>query len=74
MTGCDCQRHIILPDVWLQMDGWIYAIIIQVWFSQDSLWERHKKWSERGVWKRIMDSLVSHGYHTGLVDMQMTYQ
>ncbi len=36
--------------------------------SHKTVWERHKKWSERGVWKRVMDSLVSHGYHTRLVD------
>jgi transposase len=37
--------------------------------SYKTAWERHKKkWSEKGVWKRIMDSLVSYGYHKGLVD------
>lgn len=36
--------------------------------SHKTAWERHKKWSERGVWKAVMDSLVSHGYQTGLVD------
>lgn len=36
--------------------------------SHKTVWERHKKWSERGVWKRIMDSLVSHGYQTGLIN------
>ena len=36
--------------------------------SHKTVWERHKKWSEKGVWRAIMDSLVSHGYRTGLVD------
>lgn len=36
--------------------------------SNKTVRERHKKWSERGVWKAIMDSLVSRGYQTGLVD------
>jgi transposase len=36
--------------------------------SHKTVWERHKKWSEKGVWKAVMDSLVSHGYQTGLVD------
>lgn len=36
--------------------------------SHKTVWERHKKWSEKGVWKTIMDSLVSYGYQTGLVD------
>lgn len=34
-----------------------------------TVWERHKKWSEQGVWKRVMDSLVSRGYHKGLIDV-----
>jgi transposase len=38
--------------------------------SYKTVWERHKKWSERGVWKRVMDSLVSYGYHQkGLVNV-----
>ena len=36
--------------------------------SHKTVWERHKKWSEIEVWKGIMDSLVSHGYQTGLVN------
>jgi hypothetical protein len=28
-----------------------------------------RKWSEKGVWKNIMDSLVSHGYNKGLIDV-----
>ena len=35
--------------------------------SPKTVWERHKKGSEKGIWKRILDSLVSHGYHMGLV-------
>lgn len=37
--------------------------------SHKTVWERHKKWSDRGVWKRIMDSLVSRGYQTGLLNV-----
>lgn len=36
--------------------------------SHKTVWERHKKWSEKGVWKRIMDSLVSHGYQNGQIN------
>jgi hypothetical protein len=36
--------------------------------SYKTVWERHKKWSEQGIWKNIMDSLVSYGYQKGLVD------
>jgi transposase len=35
--------------------------------SHKSVWERHKKWSEKGVWKRVMDSLVAKGYSEGAV-------
>jgi hypothetical protein len=28
-----------------------------------------RKWSEKGVWKNIMDFLVSHRYHKGLIDV-----
>ena len=35
-----------------------------------TVWKCHKKWSEKGVWKNIMDSLVSHGYHKGLVNVR----
>jgi hypothetical protein len=30
--------------------------------SHKTVWERHKKWTERDVGKAIMDSMVSHGY------------
>jgi len=33
-----------------------------------TVWERHKKWNEKGVWKAVMDSLVSHGYQKGLIN------
>ena len=36
--------------------------------SHKTVWERHKKWSEIGVWKRIMDSLVSRGYARGMIN------
>ena len=37
--------------------------------SHKTVWERHKKWSEKGVWKHIMDSLVSHGYQKGIINV-----
>ena len=36
--------------------------------SHKTVWERHKKWSEKGVWKGIMDAFVSRGYSTGVID------
>jgi hypothetical protein len=35
--------------------------------SYKTVWERHKKWSVKGVWKNIMNSLVSRGYSSGLI-------
>jgi transposase len=37
--------------------------------SHKTVWERHKKWSEKGVWKHVMDSRVSRGYHKGLINV-----
>jgi len=37
--------------------------------SYKTVWERHKKWSENGTWKRIMDSLVAKGYSEGKVNV-----
>jgi hypothetical protein len=34
-----------------------------------SVWERHKKWSECGVWKKVMEALVSNGYASGKAKM-----
>jgi hypothetical protein len=32
--------------------------------SYKTVWKRYKKkWSEQGIWKNIMDLLVSYGYH-----------
>jgi transposase len=36
--------------------------------SHKTVWERHKKWSEKGVWKKIMESLVSRGYSRGTIN------
>jgi hypothetical protein len=36
--------------------------------SFKTVWERHKKWwSIKGVWKNIMNSLISRGYTSGLI-------
>jgi transposase len=32
-------------------------------------WRRLRDWDEKGVWKRIMDALVSRGYSMDVVDM-----
>jgi len=35
--------------------------------SYKTVWERHKKWSDKGVWKNIMNSQVSRRYTSGLI-------
>ena len=37
--------------------------------SYKTVWERHKKWSIKGVWKNIMNFLVSRGYASGLINI-----
>ena len=37
--------------------------------SYKTVWERHKKWSIKGVWKNIMNSLVSRSYASGLINI-----
>jgi hypothetical protein len=37
--------------------------------SYKTVGERHKKWSEKCIWKNIMNSLISHGYQKGLVNV-----
>jgi transposase len=35
--------------------------------SHKTAWERHKKWSENGTWKNLMDALIAKGYSLGAV-------
>jgi hypothetical protein len=38
--------------------------------SYKTVWERYKKkWSEQGIGKCVMDSLVSSGYRKGVVNV-----
>jgi transposase len=32
-------------------------------------WRRLRRWEEEGVWRCVMDALVSRGYSSGVVDM-----
>ena len=38
--------------------------------SYKTVWERHKEWSVKAVWKNIIKSLVSHGYSFGLIKIE----
>ncbi len=37
--------------------------------SYTTAWRRLKRWEELGVWKRMLDALVSKGYSLGMVKM-----
>lgn len=62
------DRTTINGILYVLMSGCRWMDMPSKYGSHKTVWERHKKWSEKGVWKAIMDSLVSHGYQTGLVD------
>jgi putative transposase len=50
------------------MDGWMDMPPKYAFYK--TVWERHnKKWSTKGIWKNIMNSLVSRGYTSGLINI-----
>ena len=51
----------------MDVDGWID--MPPKYGSYKTVWERHKKWSIKGVWKNIMNSLISRGYTSGLINI-----
>jgi transposase len=51
----------------VDVDGWMD--MPPKYGSYKTVWERHKKWSIKGVWKNIMNSLVSCGYTLGLLNI-----
>lgn len=59
----------ICADVWLQVDGWMDGHAIQIRFPQDSLGEAQEMERERCLEAYIMDSLVSHGYQKGIINV-----
>ena len=62
------DRATINGILFVLMSGCRWMDMPSKYGSHKTVWERHKKWSEKGVWKAIMDSLVSHGYRTGFVN------
>jgi transposase len=62
------DRTTVNGILYVLMSGCRWMDMPSKYGSHKTVWERHKKWSEKGVWKRIMDSLVSHGYQTGLIN------
>lgn len=49
------------------MDGWI---CLQSMAHIKQL-ARHKKWSTKGIWKNIMNSLISRRYDSGLINIDV---
>jgi transposase len=65
------DRIVINGILYVLMSGCRWMDMPSKYGSYKTVWERHKKWSEKGIWKRIiMDSLVSYGYQKGLVDAE----
>ena len=62
------DRMVINGILYVLMSGCRWMDMPSKYGSYKTVWERHKKWIEKeGVWKNIMDSLVSRGYASGLV-------
>lgn len=62
------DRMVINGTLYVLMSGCRWMDMPAKYGSHKTVWERHKKWSEKGVWKGIMNSLVSHGYRNGLIN------
>ncbi len=63
------DRMVINGIMYVLMSGCRWMDMPSKYGSYKTAWERHKKWSEKGVWKNIMDSLVSYGYQKGLINV-----
>jgi|ERR671930_2125921 transposase len=48
---------------------WMDGYMPPKYGSYKTVWERHKKWSIKDVWKNIMNSLVSCGYTSRLMNI-----
>jgi transposase len=63
------DRKTINGILYVLLSGCGWMDIPAKYGSYKTSWERHKKWSVKGVWKSIMNSLVSQGYIRGLVNI-----
>ena len=61
------DRNCINGMLYVLMSGCRWMDMPTKYGSYKTVWERHKKWSVKGVWKNIMKSLVSRGYSSGLI-------
>ena len=61
------DRSCINGMLYVLMSGCRWMDMPTKYGSYKIVWERHKKWSDKGVWKNIMNSLVSRGYTSGSI-------
>ena len=61
------DRNCINGMLYVLMSGCRWMDMPTKYGSYKTVWEQHKKWSVKGVWKNIMNSLVSRGYSSGLI-------
>jgi len=48
---------------------WDYLQRTQYRHCYTTAWRRLKMWEEQGLWKRIMDAVISKAYSSGMVKM-----
>ena len=63
------DRSTINGILYVIMSGCRWMDMPPKYGSYKTVWERPKKWSIRGVWKNIMNSLVSRSYASGLINI-----
>jgi len=63
------DRNTVDGILYVLMSGCRWMDMPSKYGSYKTVWERHKKWSTKGVWKNIMNSLVSRGYNSGLINI-----
>ena len=63
------DRKTVNGILYVLMSGCRWMDMPAKYGSHKTVWERHKKWSEKGIWKKIMDSLIDYGYQSGIIDI-----
>ena len=61
------DRNCINGMLYVLMSGCRWMDMPTKYGSYKTVWERHKKWSVKGVSKNMIKSLVSRGYSSGLI-------
>lgn len=63
------DRSTVNGILYVLMSGCRWMDMPPKYGSYKTVWERHKKWSIKGIWKNMMNSLVSRGYNFGLINI-----